>query len=212
MTRQTRKPRNIQDRESGLLESWVIERGIPVPPGWTMYVTDSNCGRARYNVKTVTIPLWAWSLNKANAKKHNNNPEYRTYYICHELAHAWVDHKELNDDSTHGRKFYEEFKRLCPPALWHFETEYKPRDAKRAGISTDPKTNIINADTNPRAKTRTYEAKAAGDASNESAYERYINSDPRLAANVAALRAEGYRQDYINGYVRGWAKLETIGA
>ncbi len=148
MTRQVRKPRNINDTLSGELVSRVSILGIPVPPGVTMYVTDSNNGRFRVNSMTVTVPLWAYEHTH---KKTKDDPRYAIYYIAHELAHAWVyvngesRDRQGGDDSMHGKKFYKEFKRLCPPDLWHYELEYKPQDAKRAGISPNPKVNAIAA-------------------------------------------------------------------
>ena len=125
MTRQVRKPRNINDTLSGELVSRVAILGIPVPPGVTMYVTDSRVGRYRVNAKTVTVPVWAYN---ATAAKCKGDPDYAIYYIAHELAHAWAD-VNGTDVNNHDPAFYREFKRLCPAHLWHYELNYKgPQD------------------------------------------------------------------------------------
>lgn len=205
MKTQTRKPRNIDDVLSGRLQSRVVEYDIPVPPGVNIYVTDSNNGRYRSNIKSVTVPLWAYNHT---IKKTCDDPEYVIYYVAHELAHAWVDANGESrgfvggDDSMHGAKFYKEFKRLCPPHLWHYETEYKPRDAKRAGISTDPKTNEATAhgfeDVRPRMQM------AAGPIANDinDVIKQAIVADPRIEPRLTDLR-----EDEVKSYIRGWFQL-----
>ena len=193
-----RKPRNIDEVLSGQLQSRVITANMPVPPGVTIYVTDSNNGRYRASIKTVTVPVWAY--NHAT-KKTNDDSEYAIYYVAHELAHAWVHADGKGDDSTHGARFYKWFKKLCPPQLWHYETEYKPRDAKRAGISTDPATNVNNAGEVPPI-VQGY-AMAAGPSPDISDIRRdAIASDPRLKDKLANVR-----DDEVKSYVRGWFQL-----
>jgi hypothetical protein len=199
MTRQVRKPRNIDEVLSGQLQSRVITADMPVPPGVTIYVTDSNNGRYRRNIKTVTVPVWAYNHT---ASKTNDDPAYAMYYVAHELAHAWVHADGGGDDSVHGARFYEWFKKLCPPQLWHYETEYKPRDAKRAGISTDPKTNEANAHGFEDVRTYDY-PKAAGPTPYISDIRRdAIAADPRLKDKLANVR-----DSEVKSYVRGWFQL-----
>ena len=197
-----RKPRNINEVLSGQLQSRVITADIPVPPGVTIYVTDSNNGRYRPNIKTVTVPVWAY--NHA-IKKTNDDPEYAIYYVAHELAHAWVDHDGGKDDSPHGRKFYAWFKKLCPPHLWHYEIEYKPRDAKRAGIDPSPGINeaVARADGNPKATSVPPVQLAAGPTTDVSQLRKdAIATDPRLKTKLANVR-----DDDVKSYVRGWFQL-----
>lgn len=216
MTRQVRKPRNINDTLSGELISRVLILDIPVPPGVTMYVTDSNTGRFRVNSMTVTVPLWAYNHTH---KKTKDDPRYAIYYIAHELAHAWVyvngesRDRQGGDDSMHGKKFYKEFKRLCPPDLWHYELEYKPQDAKRAGISPNPKVNAIAAlpdapaavrdtvdamvSTTPR---RTYPPSMTDKQIRADAIKR----DPRLKERLAQVPDRE-----VKSYVVGWFKKSS---
>ena len=196
-----RKPRNIDEVLSGRLQSRVIENDIPVPPGVSIYVTDSNNGRYRHNIKSVTVPVWAYNHT---ASKTNNDPEYAIYYVAHELAHAWVDHDGKRDDSPHGKLFYAWFKKLCPPHLWHYELEYKPRDGKRAGISTDPKTNEANAHGFEDVRTYDY-PKAAGPTDDDAVYEAYIRRNPKLQA---AIKKRNVPDRELKSFVRGWAKLD----
>ena len=198
MTRQIRLPRNINEVLSGILETRVSERGIPVPPGWDIYVTDSNKGYARSDSQTCTVPLWSY---------RHNDPNHAIYYISHELSHAWV-YVNGGNVQLHSRDFYKEFKRLCPPQLWHFELGYKIRDARRAGIDPDPKRNIVSALPNaPAAAYPTQHApvrpvkqqvRPAID------YKGLIASNPKLARGVKKYRTQGATDDNVKGYVRGW--------
>lgn len=66
------------------------------------------------------------------------NPKFRPgfdqWYIAHELAHLLQ--RQFNKHSTqHDKYFYQAFKLLCPAEYQHYELEYKPRNAKAAGVS-----------------------------------------------------------------------------
>jgi hypothetical protein len=202
-----RKPRNINYDASAVLESRAFAAGIDLPPGWQGYVTDSNNGRSRSTVKTITVPLWAFNMNPRDERIHKNDPSYAIYYYAHEAAHAWVSHNKVKDDSPHGRKFYEEFKRLCPPSLWHYELSYKPRDAKRAGIDKSPGINeaMARADGNPKATPVAPVALAAGPTNDDDVYEAYVRRTPKLQT---ALKRRNVPDHERKSFIRGWAKLD----
>lgn len=91
--------------------------------GWRIYCVLQGRGRCYYRERVITIPFWTI---EANSKK----PGYITWYVAHELAHS-MDRNNYN----HGPAFMAELKRICPPASWHYETNYKKRNAVSAGIS-----------------------------------------------------------------------------
>ncbi len=188
MTRQIRLPRNINEVLSGKLQTRVSESNIPVPPGWDIYVTDSNKGYARSNSQTCTVPTHSYQCD---------HPNHVIYYIAHELAHAWV-HVNGGDISKHGKAFYKEFKRLCPPSLWHYEIGYKKHHAVRAGIDTIPAKNINAANGGlPTTPRRTFRPSATdADVKREA-----IRRDPRLKKKLAGLP-----DDKVRGYINGWFK------
>lgn len=87
---------------------------------WTFFLVAQRRGRCYYGERKITIPQWAYK----------KGGEYRTYYIAHEMAHAYDKAR-----SGHGMEFMVCFKRICPPELWHHELDYKPRNATAAGIT-----------------------------------------------------------------------------
>lgn len=97
-------------------------RGAP----WSIVVTNTRRGFCRKHVKSITIPLWAYK----------SGADMFLYYVAHELAHVFTR------SDKHGPEFMENFKRICPPELWHFELGYKPRNAKAAGISNQQSVSI----------------------------------------------------------------------
>ena len=210
MPRQVRKPRNIDEVLSGQLQSRVSVLNMPVPPGVTIYVTDSHCGRYRVNAQTVTVPVWAY--NATPAKTHGD-PNYAIYYVAHELAHAWADH-DGNDPNDHNDDFYEWFKKLCPPELWHYELEYKTRGARRAGITDSPILNAAGNTTYGRATTADtegglYESVTGHrskviDASPADLKRAAVKRDPRLKKLLAGLR-----DDEVKSYITGWFKRQS---
>lgn len=195
-----RKPRNIDEVLSGQLQSRVITADIPVPPGVTIYVTDSSNGRYRRSIKTVTVPVWAYNHTH---KKTDYDAEYAIYYVAHELAHAWVHAEEEDDDSPHGARFYKWFKKLCPPHLWHYEIEYKPRDAKRAGISPNVNDNIAAAVGGCPVKERYPLPLAAGPTPGDLADLRAlaVSRDPQIKKYLTDIPDRDVR-----GYINGWFK------
>jgi predicted metal-dependent hydrolase len=87
--------------------------------GWRFYPVNQTRGRCYFGDKVITIPRHAFQ----------REPEYLTYYICHEMAHAYAGW-----EANHGPEFMKEFKRICPQEYWKYELNYKPRNAKSAGI------------------------------------------------------------------------------
>ena len=88
-------------------------------------VKDQNQGfsRIRGENRFISIPLWAYRKGE----------DYFSYYVCHELSHQFAN------GFSHDKKFYKVFKRICPENIQHFELEYKPRNAKAAGIKEKTK-------------------------------------------------------------------------
>lgn len=93
------------------------------------WVVDSVRGYCNYRRKEITIPTWAY--NKGN--------DYLSYYVAHELAHIFA-----GSAAMHGPVFMDWFKKICPENLWHFELEYKPRNAQVAGISKPNQFKLID--------------------------------------------------------------------
>lgn len=121
MTKQ-RMPRNARPELSLQLEEHIC--ALPfgtklIQRGWLFAVTDTVRGWCRFTSKTITVPLWAW----------NRSTEYRIYYLAHEMAHAIGPHRD------HGAEFMRAFKHICPKELQHWELDYKPANARAAGIS-----------------------------------------------------------------------------
>ena len=92
---------------------------------WYICCINGVRGTCYYERKGVTIPAWS-------VERDRKDEGYLTYYIAHELSHifAYRRHNEKN----HGMKFMREFKKICPKEYQHYELEYKPLNAKKAGI------------------------------------------------------------------------------
>ena len=86
---------------------------------WRIFLVKQQRGRCYYDSKTITIPIWVMS---------HRDPEYKTYYIAHELAHAYTQ------SDNHGQLFIARLKLTCPAHLLKYEIEYKPTEAKKAGF------------------------------------------------------------------------------
>ena len=189
-----RRPRNIDEAQSARLLSRVIAAGLTIPPGYDLLVTDSRCGRHRRSTQTCTVPLWATKADFTGTA----NADFELYYAAHELAHAWVYVNGTRDCGPHGPKFYEQFKRLCPPALWHHELGYKTREAKRAGISPNPMDNKLtalpDAPAAVRATVDTYVA-----ATDNELRRAAIKRDPRIEKKLAATPDRD-----VKSFIRGW--------
>jgi len=89
--------------------------------GWRFYVVDQTRGQCYAIHKVITIPAWIF---------RKKTLDYKIYYICHEMAHAYDMCKH-----NHGHEFMEWFKKICPTEYQHHELGYKPRNARAAGIS-----------------------------------------------------------------------------
>ena len=192
MTKQVRLPRNIDYDASAKFQSRLITLGILPPPGWEVYVTNSNCGRARINSKTCTVPTWAFNSIKVM------DPDYCVNYAAHEITHAWIHH-EGGDISLHNQAFYKKLKEICPPELWHHELTYKGTAANRAGIDSDPSVN--EARKYGIEELRQPVKIAAGPS--EDIYDAYVKANPKLAKRLTKIPAHERK-----GFIRGWAKLD----
>ena len=211
MNKQTRKPRNIMPRLSGELWSRLTDT-LTVPPGWDIYVTHSNKGYARSNSKTCTVPVWAYTMAAAEKNIHKDDPRYALYYLAHELAHAWA-YVNGGNIRLHGPAFYTEFKRLCPPQLWHYELGYKSRDAKRAGIDPNPLVNLRQGApiedrlaALPDAPTAVRQMTDRAIATTPTVSVRQlradaIKTDPRIKVRLAQLP-----DHEVKSYIVGWFK------
>jgi len=90
--------------------------------GWRFYVVDQGAGRCYYGHRVITIPLRV--IPEKTAKIG-----YFTYYLAHEMAHVFAGH-----GAKHGQVFMDWLKKICPKEYWHYELEYKARNAAHAGI------------------------------------------------------------------------------
>ncbi len=205
MKRQVRLPRNIDYEQSARLQSRAITSNIDLPPGWELYVTNSNIGRARSNSKPCTVPLWA-TVKDAKGKPDS---DFELYYVAHEAAHAWVHHND-GDVENHSPEFYKWFKTLCPPKLWHHELRYKKSHAKRAGIDPNPLVNLrygkpVEVEDDPRDDAPV-QRRVKQQVRPSIDYDGLITSDPKLGRAIKKYRAQGATDDNVKSYVRGWFK------
>lgn len=94
--------------------------------GWRFFATKQDRGRCYYGHKVITIPAWVID---------NPREGYKEYYICHEMAHAFLCIAKIYDEH-HGPRFMACLKDICPAEFVHYEIEYKPRNAMSAGIGS----------------------------------------------------------------------------
>ncbi len=128
-----RKPPRVMQRETEGLELLAELLGLSIPDGYQLFVAKTHRGRCNYKQKTITVPLWAFTLAPRSEKFHKNDPQYTEYYLAHEVAHAIT--YEQTGEENHQDPFMENFMSICPPEVQHYELDYKPRLAKSAGIS-----------------------------------------------------------------------------
>lgn len=88
--------------------------------GWNFYPVLTSRGRCYYDQKIITIPAHAYKSKQEG---------YLSYYIAHEMAHAYAPR-----DAGHDSSFMACFKNICPQQYQHYEIGYKPRAATAAGI------------------------------------------------------------------------------
>jgi len=127
-----RRPSKVMRQQTDELRTLARDMGIDLPPGYEVYVTDTQRGRCNYARKSITVPQWAFNNTKAGRRIHKGNERYREYYLAHECAHAFTF--EATGERQHRGEFMQHFMRLCPRELWHFELNYKPGLARAAGI------------------------------------------------------------------------------
>jgi predicted metal-dependent hydrolase len=121
-----RLPRNIDQKLTDSLPNHpaytrLIDSINPIlAEGYVILVVSQDRGYCNSGRKIITIPTWV-------IKK--NNLQEITWYISHELAHAYDKCLHL-----HGKEFMNWLIKICPSDSIHFELGYKPRNAKAAGI------------------------------------------------------------------------------
>lgn len=133
-----RKPVRIDKFMTSALNKAMKERGITIPKGITLYVTNTTCGRFCNKNMNITVPTWALELNPSDVSIHENDAEYAIYYACHEIAHALSDKTRVRG-VMHSTEFYARFIEVCPAHIQHFELGYKPALAAAAGIKRKAK-------------------------------------------------------------------------
>ena len=103
---------------------------IKAAEGCGVYVAAVRRGLAHNASKRITVPAWVFdtSINFCGKAHVQGGNAFAAYYLAHELSHV------VSLDSGHGRTFMLAFMRLCPAALQKYESVYKPRNAKAAGI------------------------------------------------------------------------------
>lgn len=74
--------------------------------------------------RIITIPQWVLSKPKGNG--------YTTWYVAHELAHAYDKCKHGHDEP-----FMMWLRKICPEEYQYWEFGYKFRNAKQAGVSVN---------------------------------------------------------------------------
>lgn len=92
---------------------------------WRIFAVNQSRGYCYFRRKVITIPSLV--INKGGGEL--------CWYISHEMSHAFSYISGYQDN--HGPHFMQWLKEICPPEYWHFETSYKPRNAKAAGISSN---------------------------------------------------------------------------
>lgn len=130
-----RNPANIMRPQTNTLRELLTVMQFELPDGYVVFVTDTGRGRCSYKHKTITVPQWAVNNIKGHYEEfHKGDERYAEYYLAHECAHAITF--EATSERNHRGTFMSNFMRLCPPELWHHETNYKPGLARAAGIGT----------------------------------------------------------------------------
>lgn len=127
-----RKPNKVMQFQTDRCNELLQQMQIELPDGYQVFVTDTDRGRCCYENKTITVPQWAFDCTKRGRRKHKGDKRYREYYLAHECAHAITF--EATGERNHRGEFMNNFMRLCPRELWHFELNYKPGLARAAGI------------------------------------------------------------------------------
>lgn len=117
-----RRPARVDEGLTKRLHEMLVDLASTPPEGVTMYVVNQKNGKAYWSARVITVPTWAFTRPRGEG--------YALYYLAHELAHIAAPRREM-----HGPIFMEHFKRLCPEHLQHYELNYKPRNAAKAGIA-----------------------------------------------------------------------------
>lgn len=135
----TRKPARVWQEGTDYLRNQVIPflaaRAI-LPELLVVYAVKSHRGFAYFEQRRITVPMWAFSKFASTEPDYNRkNIEYIQWYLSHEIAHIanYIEFSKAQDN--HGPNFMKHLIRICPQNALRFETGYKPRNSKAAGIS-----------------------------------------------------------------------------
>lgn len=90
--------------------------------GWRFYAVSQQRSYCQERYKLIAVGDWAILSNR---------PGFKCYVVAHEMAHAFAGCKH-----QHNHVFMEWLKRICPAEFVHYELEYKPRNARAAGIGS----------------------------------------------------------------------------
>ena len=126
------KPKSISKKHNKLMFKDVptsvkdIARKL-MAQDWKFCAVNQQRGYCHYDGKVITIPVWVIS---------NRDITEKIWYICHEMSHALVA-----PYAKHGPLFMNKLQEICPPDCIHHEISYKPRNARSAGISSNPSIN-----------------------------------------------------------------------
>jgi len=132
------------DEEINVIAETLCEMsGNTIPSDVRIYCVNQRRGYWTPSKRYITIPDWV-ILKSKGEDGYKYAKGYDIYYIAHELAHMVVTEimkaykvrfGHYPNYAPHGKEFMREFKKLCPKEYWHYEIDYKPRNAKMAGIS-----------------------------------------------------------------------------
>jgi len=115
--------------EAHISAAYALAAGkLTLPPRsrLAVFVTEARASRGgRDNAGQYFIAIRRANLN-------DSRPGYAQYLVAHELAH--VADVLKNGSTSHGPRFMECLRVLCPPELQAYELTYKRTQAIRAGI------------------------------------------------------------------------------
>ncbi len=134
----TRKSARIWQEGTEYLRKQILpslNQRIILPEYMVIYAVHSQRGYAFYKDRRITVPSWAFSPRDGRCKDEKERIEHLQWYLSHEIAHIANYIEFGKDHDIHGPNFMRHLIRICPPNATRFEINYKPRNAKAAGIS-----------------------------------------------------------------------------
>lgn len=135
----TRKPARVWNEGTVYLKNAilpVLQSRTKLPEHMVIYAVNSARGFAYFKDRRITVPSWAFSKFKPSEPDYvRKNIEHIQWYLAHEIAHIanYIEFGPNHDN--HGPNFMRHLIRICPPNATRFETGYKPRNSKAAGIT-----------------------------------------------------------------------------